>query len=293
MAEGDVRIGISGWRYEPWRGTFYPKGLAQARELEYASRRLRTIEINGSFYSLQRPSSYRMWHDATPDDFIFAVKGGRFITHMRRLLAPRAPLGNFFASGIAELRTKLGPFLWQLPPNFPFDAERIESFLELLPTNTDEATALARHHDRKLKWRARCVYKPPRLLRHAMEVRHRSFVDPAFIALLRKYNVAFVVADTARKWVEYDDVTADIVYMRLHGAETLYQSRYTEPELERYASHIACWMRGEEPADARRIAPRAARKAAARDVYCYFDNTDKIEAPGNAIRLAQLVGPNP
>jgi uncharacterized protein YecE (DUF72 family) len=289
MALGDVRVGISGWRYEPWRGTFYPPGLAHARELEYASRRMSTIEINGSFYSLQTPDSYRRWHHDTPDDFVFSVKGGRYITHMLRLLSPRAALGNFFASGIAELRTKLGPFLWQLPPNFAFNAERVEAFLALLPKDTDAATALARRHDEKLKVRARCVYSPPRQLRHAMEVRHPTFVDPAFIALLRKYGVAFVVADTARKWVEYEDVSADFVYMRLHGAVTLYQSRYTDEELDRFASHIACWAHGSEPQAARRISPRPAPRRSARDVYCYFDNTDKIEAPGNAIALAEKV----
>jgi uncharacterized protein YecE (DUF72 family) len=287
-SRGDVRIGISGWRYEPWRGTFYPKGLAQWRELEYASRKLRTIEINGSFYSLQAPASYRMWYEATPDDFVFAVKGGRYITHMLRLLNVRAALGNFFASGIAELRHKLGPFLWQFPPNFAFDAERLEAFLAMLPYDTDAAAAVARRHDQKLKTRAVCVYKPPQVLRHAVEIRHPSFVDAAFIALLRRYNVAFVVADTARKWVEYEDVTADFVYMRLHGAVTLYQSRYTEQELVDFARKIDCWSRGREPGDARRISARRAPKALARDVYCYFDNTDKIEAPANAIRLAEL-----
>jgi len=127
---GDIRIGISGWRYEPWRSTFYPKGLAQKCELEFASRKLSTIEINGSFYSLQTPASYRTWYEATPDGFLFSVKGGRYITHMRRLLNVRAALGNFFASGIAELREKLGPFLWQFPPNFAYDTERVESFLQ-------------------------------------------------------------------------------------------------------------------------------------------------------------------
>jgi uncharacterized protein YecE (DUF72 family) len=199
MARGDIRIGISGWRYEPWRGTFYPKGLAQRRELEYASRRLSTIEINGSFYSLQTPDSYRMWREATPDGFVFAVKGGRYITHMLRLRNVRAALGNFFASGIAELREKVGPFLWQFPPNFAYDAERIENFLAMLPYDTDAAAAVARRHDQKLKTRASCVYRPPGKLRHAMEVRHPSFLDPGFIALLRKYNVSFVVADTAGK----------------------------------------------------------------------------------------------
>jgi len=288
MARGDIRIGISGWRYEPWRGTFYPKGLAQRRELEYASRRLSTIEINGSFYSLQTPDSYRMWREATPGGFVFAVKGGRYITHMLRLRNVRAALGNFFASGIAELREKVGPFLWQFPPNFAYDAERIENFLAMLPYDTDAAAAVARRHDQKLKTRASCVYRPPGKLRHAMEVRHPSFLDPGFIALLRKYNVSFVVADTAGKWVERDDVTADFVYIRLHGAVQLYHSRYSEEELARFASRVDCWARGREPADAARIAPRAPR-ATTRDVYCYFDNTDKVHAPDNAIALAEAV----
>jgi uncharacterized protein YecE (DUF72 family) len=285
---GDIRIGISGWRYEPWRGTFYPKDLAQRRELEYASRRLSTIEINGSFYSLQTPDSYRMWREATPDGFVFAVKGGRYITHMLRLRNVRAALGNFFASGIAELREKVGPFLWQFPPNFAYDAERIESFLAMLPYDTDAAAAVARRHDQKLTTRASCVYKPAGTLRHAMEVRHPSFLDPGFITLLRKYNVSFVIADTAGKWVERDDVTADFVYIRLHGAVELYHSRYSEEELARFASRVDCWARGREPADAVRIASRAT-KAACRDVYCYFDNTDKVHAPDNAIALANAL----
>ena len=288
MARGDIRIGISGWRYEPWRGTFYPKGLAQWRELEYASRKMRSIEINGSFYSLQTPDSYRMWRDATPEGFVFAVKGGRYITHMLKLRNARAALGNFFASGVADLREKLGPFLWQLPPNFAYDPERIENFLAMLPYDTDAATAVARRHDQKLKTRASCIFKPAGALRHAMEVRHPSFEDPSFIALLRNYNVAFVVADTARRWIERDDVTADFVYVRLHGAVELYHSRYTEEELARFARHIDCWARGSEPEDAVRIAGRAP-KAASRDVYCYFDNTDKVHAPDNAIALAKAL----
>jgi uncharacterized protein YecE (DUF72 family) len=285
---GDIRIGISGWRYEPWRGTFYPKGLAQRRELEYASRKLNSIEINGSFYSLQTPDSYRAWRDATPEDFVFAVKGGRYITHMLRLRNVRAALGNFFASGIAELRAKLGPILWQFPPNFAFDRERFEDFIAMLPFDTDAAAAVARRHDGKLKTRASCVFKPQRTLRHAIEVRHPSFEDPAFIALLRKYNVAFVVADTAGKWIERDDVTADFVYVRLHGAVELYHSRYTEEELACFANRVDCWARGREPRDARRIAPRAP-VAPSRDVYCYFDNTDKVHAPDNAIALASAL----
>jgi uncharacterized protein YecE (DUF72 family) len=288
MARGDIRIGISGWRYEPWRGTFYPKSLAHKRELEYASRKLSTIEINGSFYSLQTPASYRMWYEATPDDFLFAVKGGRYITHMLRLLNARAALGNFFASGIAELRHKLGPFLWQFPPNFAYERERFENFMAMLPYDTDAATAVARRHDQKLKTRASCVFKFAQKLRHAIEARHPSFENPEFIDLLRKYNVAFVVADTAGKWIERDDVTAEFVYMRLHGAGELYHSRYSEEELARFAHRIDCWSRGREPRDARRIAHRAP-KATSRDVYCYFDNTDKVHAPDNAIALANAL----
>jgi uncharacterized protein YecE (DUF72 family) len=285
---GTIRIGISGWRYGPWRGTFYPKGLAQRRELEYASRKLDTIEINGSFYSLQTPDSYRMWRDATPQGFVFAVKGGRYITHMLRLRNVRAALGNFFASGVAELREKLGPFLWQFPPNFRYDAERVETFLAMLPYDTDAAAKVARHHDAKLKTRAVCLFKPASVLRHAMEVRHTSFMDPGFIALLRKYNVSFVIADTARKWIERDDVTADFVYIRLHGAVDLYHSRYTDEEIARFARRVDSWARGREPRDAHRIGGRAP-KASSRDVYCYFDNTDKVHAPDNAIALAAAV----
>lgn len=288
-ARGAIRIGISGWRYEPWRGTFYPAGLAQARELEYASRQLSTIEINGSFYSLQSPACYRRWYQDTPDDFVFSVKGGRFITHMKQLVDVETALGNFFASGMAELREKLGPFLWQLPPRMVFDAERIERFLAMLPQDTDAASAIARRHDGKLKVRARIAFGPARRLRHALEVRHPSFVVPEFVALLRKYRVAFVIADTAGKWPEFEDVTTDFVYMRLHGAVTLYQSRYTEAELDRFAARIGCWSRGQEPADARRMTGQRARAARRRDVFCYFDNTDKIEAPANARRLAQLL----
>jgi uncharacterized protein YecE (DUF72 family) len=204
---------------------------------------------------------------------------------MLRLRNARAALGNFFASGVADLRDKLGPFLWQFPPNFAYDAERIEHFLAMLPYDTDAATAVARRHDRKLKTRASCIFKPARRLRHAMEVRHPSFEDPDFIALLRKYNVAFVVADTARRGFERDDVTADFVSVRVLGAVELYHSRYTEDELARFARRIDCWARGSEPADADRIARRAP-KAPSRDVYCYFDNTDKVHAPDNAIALA-------
>ena len=193
-----IRIGISGWTYPPWRrGNFYPAKWPQKRELEYASRKVNSIEINGSFYSLQRPESYRAWYEATPADFLFSVKGGRFITHLKRLRDVAAPLANFFASGILLLREKLGPILWQLPPSFRYDPERLEDFFHLLPRDTRAAAELARHHDARLDGPAWTRTDRNRPLRHALEVRHDSFLDEKFIALLRRHYIALVVADTA------------------------------------------------------------------------------------------------
>jgi uncharacterized protein YecE (DUF72 family) len=290
---GDVRIGISGWRYPPWRGVFYPPDLPQRRELEYASRQLRTIEINGSFYSLQTPQSYQAWYDETPADFLFSVKGGRYITHMRRLRDIGAPLANFFASGVANLREKLGPFLWQLPPTLRYDAAQLEEFLAMLPRDTDAAAALARRRDARMAGRARVAFGPPHRLRHALEVRHASFVDPSFIALLRRQKVAFVIADTAGKWPEYEDVTSDFVYVRLHGASELYASGYTRAQLETWAARIERWRHGREPARPQRILGAAASRRPKRDVFCYFDNTAKEHAPRNALQLAKLLGQAP
>jgi uncharacterized protein YecE (DUF72 family) len=288
-AAGVVRIGISGWRYPPWRGVFYPPALPQRDELAYASRRMATIEINGSFYSLQRPESYASWHDETPPAFVFSVKGGRFITHMLKLRNVEAALANFFASGVANLRGKLGPFLWQLPPMLGFDAERLERFFELLPRDTDEAAALARRRNDKVRGRARLAYGDNRPLRHALEIRHPSFVDPAFVALLRKHSIALVVAETAGKWPLLEDVTSDFVYMRLHGDRKLYVSGYTTPALERWAARIRAWRDGGEPADARRADAGARAPRRPLDVYCYFDNDAKVKAPRDAMRLARLL----
>lgn len=197
-----IRVGISGWRYEPWREVFYPKGLVQNRELEFASRMVPTIELNGSFYSLQRPEFYAEWYQQTPDDFLFAVKGPKYLTHMRRLKEVEVPLANFFASGLLQLRQKLGPVLWQFPPQLPFKPDRFEAFFELLPRDTVAAAELARRHDARVEGRCSLEVDKARPLRHAVEIRHPSFVDPAFVALLRKHQVALVVADTAGKWPE-------------------------------------------------------------------------------------------
>ena len=217
----EIRVGISGWTYPPWRGEFYPPGLAHRRELGYAAQRLGSIEVNGSFYSLQLPTSYQRWCDQTPPGFVFAVKGGRFITHMKKLADVEAPLANFFASGVLALGAKLGPVLWQLPPTLGFDADRLASFFELLPRTTTEAATLARGHEARLAGRTHLSVDADRPLRHALEVRHPSFETPELVHLLRAHDVGLVCADTAGRWPMLDDVTSDFVYVRLHGADEL------------------------------------------------------------------------
>ncbi len=281
-----VRIGISGWRYAPWRSSFYPETLPQKDELPYAASKFPTIEINGSFYSLQRPTSYQRWYAQTPTDFVFGVKGGRFITHMRKLRDIQTPLANFFASGVLALKEKLGPILWQFPPSFRYDRERFERFFDLLPHDTHAAVRLARKRDGRMKGRAVLSTDARREVRHAVEIRHDSFLDETFIELLRAHNIALVVAETANRWPMTHDVTADFIYMRLHGDKELYRSGYGDKALDKWARRIAAWNRGTEPADAMRIAPRMKNSRRSRDVYCYFDNTDvKLRAPVDAQAL--------
>src|ERR1700748_1119662 len=175
--QGGIHIGISGWRYKGWRGVFYPKKLPQRRELEFASKRFDTIELNGSFYSLQRPQSFLQWMAETPQNFTFAIKGSRYITHMLRLRNVEGPLANFFAQGLLHLGTKLGPILWQLPPHFTFDPARFEQFFALLPRTLEQAAELARNHDDRLKDRSWFQVREDARLRHALEIRHESFVN--------------------------------------------------------------------------------------------------------------------
>lgn len=266
---GEVRVGISGWSYPVWRGSFYPPGLPQRRELEYAGQRMDSVEINGSFYSLQRPTSYRAWYEQTPPGFLFAVKGGRFITHMKKLVGVETALANFFASGVLALADKLGPLLWQLPPNLGFDPARLEAFFALLPRTTTEAARLAGRHDERLAedrcWLTTDAERP---LRHALEVRHETFRDPAFPDLLRGHDIALVVADTARRWPLLLDVTSDLVYVRLHGAEELYMSGYDDPLLDLWADRVRGW------------------RDSGHDVVVYFDNDGKVRAPFDAMALA-------
>jgi uncharacterized protein YecE (DUF72 family) len=281
-----MRIGISGWAYAFWRGEFYPKGLAQKRELEYASRAMNSIEINGTFYSLQRPASYQKWHDQTPDDFIFSVKGGMYLTHRKRLADIRQPLANFFASGILMLGKKLGPILWQLPPWMRYDRSRMSEFLRMLPRTSMAASKLAHEHNLKKKdWIAPDAVSKTKI-RYAFEPRHESFFTEDFIELLRKHNAALVLADTAGKFPYAEDLTADFIYIRLHGSEELYASGYTKEELDRWASRIKKWRAGVQPGDAIKISKKSFLPRTPRDVYVYFDNDIKVHAPFDAINLA-------
>jgi uncharacterized protein YecE (DUF72 family) len=280
-----IRIGISGWRYPPWRGRFYPRDLPQRCELAFASCQVDTIEINGSFYSLQRPDSFRRWHDETPDDFVFAVKGARFITHMKRLNDVEIPLANFFASGVLALRRKLGPVLWQFPPNFAFDRDRLARFFDLLPRDTAAAARLGRRHDHRLDGRTWLDIDRKRPIRHAIEIRHDSFATRDFVRLLRAHQIALVFADSV-DWPYFEDVTADFIYIRLHGSVELYASGYGDKALDRWAKRIRAWAAGGEPRDPQRIAPMPARRRKQRPVFVYFDNDAKVKAPRDAKRLA-------
>lgn len=270
-------MGISGWRYAPWRGVFYPPGLPQRRELEYAAHCVDTVEVNGSFYALQRPSSYRAWAAQVPADTVLSVKGSRFITHMLRLRGVETALANFFASGPLALGSALGPFLWQFSPRLPYDHDLLDDFLARLPRTAGAAALLAEQHDDRLREAALTDPgpDPDRVLRHVLEVRHPSFADdPGLLGLLERHEVGIVAADTAGLWPYFDVVTAPVAYVRLHGDTELYTSGYSDRALESWADRIRSWSEQAE-------------------VLVYFDNDAKVHAPHDAMRLADLLGITP
>jgi uncharacterized protein YecE (DUF72 family) len=268
---GQLYIGTSGWKYAGWRDRFYPKGLPQRAELSYAAGCFNAVEINSSFYGLQRPTSYFRWSSETPDGFTFAVKGSRFITHLKKLRNIDAALANFFASGLLALGSKLGPVLWQLPPSMTFEPPTLDAFLSLLPRSTGEAAYLARRHDDRLKNRTWTGTNEDRPLRHCLEVRHDSYRDPRLYELLREQQVALVTADAAGRFPLLFEETADFNYVRLHGAQELYTSGYDEPALQEWATRIEHW------------------RTAGRDVFVFFDNDVNARAPLDAIALGQIL----
>ena len=267
---GRVWIGISGYDYKPWRGVFYPRELPKKKWLHYAAERFDSIEINGTFYSLKSPQVFQRWlADVQGTDCTFAIKGGRFITHNLKLRRCEVALGNFFASGILALGKRTGPFLWQLPATYRFDFERLDTFISMLPRDSVAGEAVARQHDQRLKRGALLKASERVAYRHAFEVRHESYFHREFYDLLRSHGCGWVIADTAGRHPYAEKVTADFVYIRLHGSTELYVSGYSDEELDNWASKIRRWTR------------------AGKDVYVYFDNDAKVHAPHDALRLKQ------
>jgi uncharacterized protein YecE (DUF72 family) len=258
-----IRVGIGGWTFEPWRGTFYPKDLPQKRELEYAGRQLTAIEINGTYYGSQKPESFARWRDETPDGFVFSVKGPRFATNRGKLAEAGASIERFFASGVTELKEKLGPINWQLLPTKKFDAEDFEAFLKLLPNESGGFP-----------------------IRHVVEVRHDSFRVPAFVALLRRYGVATVLTDKD-EFPEIPDVTAPFLYLRLQRATENVATGYPPLELEKWADRARAWAAGGAPAEPKPIAPSEKKAPKSRDVFIFMINGFKPKAPAAAMALIE------
>jgi uncharacterized protein YecE (DUF72 family) len=284
----DIRIGISGWQYEGWEGTFYPEKLSAKKQLPFAAEHFNSIELNGSFYSLQKPPSFKSWSDQTPDDFVFSIKAPRFITHIRRLVDCEGPVANFCAQGILRLGKKLGPILWQLPPSSKFEPEVLEGFLKLLPHTHKDAAAVGANHDRFMNGRTWLEVEEDRPLRHAVEVRNKSFASEEYVEILRKHDVALVVADTPM-WPRLFDITSDFMYCRLHGSEKLYSSGYTDEALDEWARRVLAWSRGEEVADGDHASPKDGQKKSSRDVFVYFDNDQKVRSPFDAQSLQKKI----
>jgi uncharacterized protein YecE (DUF72 family) len=260
MAKGTIRIGVGGWTYEPWRGTFYPEGLTQKRELEYASRHLTSIEINGTFYGSQKPATYAKWHDETPDGFVFSLKAPRFATNRDVLGDAGRTIARFFASGVLELKAKLGPINWQLLPTKKFDPADFGAFLELLPKEVDG-----------------------RVLRHVVEVRHESFRCPEFIALAREHSVAVSIAGDS-EYPQIPDPTAPFVYARIMGTTAKETSGYSEAALDLWAGRAKAWASGAAVEGLAYVDPRAA-DGKARDVYLYVISGHKVRNPAAAMSL--------
>ena len=260
-----IRIGIGGWTYEPWRGTFYPDGLAQERELEFASRKLTSIEVNGTYYGSQKPETFAKWHDETPDDFVFALKGPRFATNRRALSEAGESVERFFASGVTELKDKLGPVNWQFMPTKKFDPDDFERFLKLLPKSVDG-----------------------RPVRHAVEVRHDSFRTPDFISLARDHGVAVVVAGDA-DYPQIADVTAPFVYARIMGTEEAEERGYADEALDRWAERARLWSEGRTPNGLETVTPQPDGQGP-RDVFLYVISGFKVRNPAAAMAMIERFG---
>jgi uncharacterized protein YecE (DUF72 family) len=259
---GQIRIGVGGWTFPPWRGVFYPDDLIQKDELSYMSRRMSAIEINSTYYGSQKPATYRKWADETPDGFVFTLKGSRFTTN-RRILAEAGESMNRFFDGLSEMGDKLGPILWQFAPTKKFDEPDFEAFLELLPKTLDGLT-----------------------LRHCVEVRHDSFCTPAFAALLRKHKVPVVFADH-NAYPALADVTGDFVYARLQTGSDDVETAYTSEELDQWAGRLIEWAEGGRPAGLQAADPAHKPDGKPRDVFAFIIHEGKVRAPHGAMALME------
>ncbi|UUZ72270.1 DUF72 domain-containing protein [Polaromonas sp. P1(28)-8] len=263
-----IRVGVGGWTYEPWRGNFFPDGLPHSQELAYASRQLSAIEVNGTYYGTLKPVSFKKWHDETPDDFVFSLKASRYATNRRVLAEAGDSITRFVESGISELGRKLGPIVWQFMPGKMFEAQDFEAFLALLPAQVDG-----------------------RALRHVVDVRHESFMDPAYLALARRYRVATVFTD-ADKFPSFADLTGDLVYARLMMSDASLATGYEEAALDAWAGRARRWAAGETPEDLPAVeAPPAPVRS--REVFIYFINGAKEKAPAAAMALLARLGFQP
>ncbi len=260
-----IRVGVGGWTFEPWRGTFFPDGLSQKRELDYASRHLTSIEINGTYYGSQKPASFVKWHDETPEDFVFAVKGPRFTTNRRALAEAKESVDRFFASGVLELKDKLGPINWQFLPTKKFDPDDFAAFLRLLPAHAEG-----------------------RAIRHAVEVRHPSFVSPDFVALAREHDVAIVLAGDS-DYPAIPDPTAPFVYARIMGTEERHEAGYAPAAVAAWAARARRFAAGDVPEDLAPVAPRPGGKVP-RDVFLYVISGFKPRNPAAAMALIDKLG---
>jgi len=262
---GHIRIGVGGWTYEPWRGTFYPEELVQKRELEYASRKLTSIEINGTFYGSQKPATFAKWHDETPDGFVFALKAPRYATHRSELSGAGPTIKRFVNGGILELQDKLGPINWQLMPTTKFDAVDFEGFLQLLPEKVGGRT-----------------------LRHAIEARHNSFRVPEFVTLARQYGVAIVVAGDSQ-YPQIADPTAPFVYARIMGTQPTQPLGYAKSALDLWARRAKTWSEG-GAAEGLEMASEQHAGRVDRDVYLYVISGHKVANPAAAQALIERAG---
>ncbi len=265
----DIRVGFSGWTFEAWRGDFYPKGLVQKRELEYASRQVNSIEVNGTFYSLQKPESFQNWASQVPEDFVFAVKAPQYITHVRRLKDCATPLHNFLASGPLSLGARLGPILWQFPPNVTLKDDRFEKFIKLLPHTAKDAAKAAKKHDAKMEGRAWTKVTGDFPVRHAFEFRHPSFNNADFLAFLKAHNVAAVMTHASARAPGFEEATADFVYLRFHGEGKGYAKGYPPAEIKEWAQRFRAWAKQGKP------------------VFAYFGTEAKAYAPFDAVKMMQ------